>query len=327
MLDRHFPREHASLVLPRGDDCAVVTWPERVCVSLDLFLEHSHFRRTYFTPGEIGHKALAVNLSDLAAMGAVPLGFCMGLQAPLGLEDSFWEEFFAGMADLANEWGTPCIGGDLSKSEQLGVAVTVWGHAERPLPRGQAQPGDVLFCCGSATLAGYLPLGLARTGLTQLEKSPQNLGSVARSDYPLATAAHLRPQPLLTEGRILAAHPGVHSLMDVSDGLVRDLPRLLGAELAPGEGMRTVPGARLQIPPQRLHPEVLRCFQDQATPLEQAVLGGEDYCLLGTCTTAAADALRDSLPGFFPLGEVTEAPELLVNDALLPTAGFDHFSR
>lgn len=325
MLDRHFPREHASLVLPRGDDCAVVAWPERVCVSLDLFLEHSHFRRTYFTPREIGHKALAVNLSDLAGMGAAPLGFCMGLHAPPGLEDSFWEEFFAGMAGLANEWGAPCIGGDLSRSEHLGVAITVWGHAQRPVPRGQARFGDVLFCCGPAPLAGRLPLGLARTGLLLLEKHPGNLGSEARRLSPLATAAHLRPQPLLTEGRILAAHPGVNSLMDVSDGLVRDLPRLLGAELAPGEGRRSIPGARLQILPRHLHPEILSRHPDSAAALEQAVLGGEDYCLLGTCTSAAAEELRATLPGFLPLGVVTAAPGLFVNDKPLPPAGFDHF--
>ena len=236
-------------MLTRGDDCAVVSWTGQVCISTDLFLENTHFRRDYFSPEDIGHKALAVNLSDIAAMGASVLGFCLGLQAPTNLDDAYWERLLAGMAALARQWDAPCVGGDLSKSEQLGFCITVWGRAPRFVPRGQTSPGDVIFCCGHESLSGSLPLGLARVGLLELEKDIPGQGANAKNVFPRCTEAHLRPLPLMRQGILLSAHPGVRSLMDVSDGLIRDLPRLLGTELTPGNGPRSTSGACLELSP------------------------------------------------------------------------------
>lgn len=326
-LERHFPSTHPSLLRGRGDDCALVAWPDKALVSADLFIEHVHFRRSYFSPSEIGHKALAVNLSDIAGMGGTALGFSMSLMVPRDANDldfDFWDALFAGMASLANLWDVPLVGGDCSRGPCVGLSITIWGQSLRPLPRGNCSPDDVLFICGPEDLSTS-PLGLARAGLMALEKN----GRQACADMPAATAAHLAPRPLLDVAPALAAHHGVKSLMDVSDGLATDLPRLLGAEIAPHEGRRATSGAALQLEATSLHPELLDfCRHTARDPVREALLGGEDYCLLGACSPTAVPELQDSLPGFRVIGLVTEKPSLRCNGTdlkALADTGFDHF--
>jgi len=121
----------------------------------------------------------------------------------------------------------------------------------------------------------------------------------------------------------------VHSLMDLSDGLATDLPRLLGAEIAPQEGRRQTPGALLELDEARLHPEFLDiCARQGRYPLREALLGGEDYCLLGACAAEALPELRKRLPGLARIGTVTPEPVLRCNDRdfhELAGPGFDHF--
>lgn len=223
-IDACFPRSDEHLILGRGDDCALLSATEPLCVSTDLFLEDVHFRRSYFTPYEIGHKALAVNLSDIAAMGASPCGFSMGFMIPNNLTEEYLTELMQGMADLAAHYNVPLTGGDLARSHQLGFSITVWGKKQPKgtfLQRGTCQTGDVLFTVGS--------LGLARVGLYFLETQ----GRSACSMYPQACKKHLTPEPQLTAAAILASYPV--SLMDLSDGLARDIPRLLGQGVTLGQ--------------------------------------------------------------------------------------------
>lgn len=299
-IDRHFSRRHPGVVLGRGDDCAELRLDSPdLAVSSDIFLENVHFRRGYFTPEEIGHKALAVNLSDLAAAGARPLGFVLNLMLPPDLPPDDLEGILSGMGKLAKSYDLPLCGGDLSKSKpgQLGFVVTIWGGPAEATPsglphdctgnlsgdlagnvsdnlagngpgnrqietgpgnglvetgpflrRGQAQAGDYVFIIGA--------IGLARLGLLNLEEllhasgqssapgsdqapPPVNLPGalIDRADLekslPCSLQAHLRPQPQVSAGLVLArfkhAHPACRiGLMDLSDGLYRDLPRLLG---------------------------------------------------------------------------------------------------
>lgn len=327
-LERHFPREHSSLLKGRGDDCALVAWPDQALISTDLFVENVHFRRSYFSAWQIGHKALAVNLSDIAGMGGQALGFCLSIMAPYSSDSSldtpFWDNLLAGMAKLATQWDAPLVGGDLSRGPCLGISVTVWGQSIRPLWRGKCQPGDALFVCSADSL-GLAGLGLARAGFLALEA----LGSAACDSHKAATAAHLLPAPLLDAAPVLASHAGVHSLMDLSDGLATDLPRLLGAETAPHEGRRQTPGASLKIDTAALHPEFLDiCARQKRSPLREALLGGEDYCLLGACSAQALPELQQRLPGLAPIGTVTSDPALRCNEhdfSELTGPGFDHF--
>ncbi|MDY7001695.1 MAG: thiamine-phosphate kinase [Thermodesulfobacteriota bacterium] len=308
LIDACFPTRHAHMLIGRGDDCALLAVPPALCLSHDLFLEHAHFKRDYFTPSDIGHKALAVNLSDLAGMGAKPLGFSLGLMAPQTLDRTFWKELLMGMAALAACYDLPLTGGDLSRAEAVGLSITVWGEpgvSGRVLRRQACLADDVLFLCGD--------IGLGRAGLMALEDK----GREAMKIYPKAYEAHLRPEPKITEGLALAETNGVRGAMDVSDGLAQDLPRFLGPTLS----------ADLEITESMLHPEVLAyCESAGLDPVEFAVLGGEDFCLLGAVSPEGWPGLVKKMPSACPIGKVRKEPDLRLNGKPFTLSGFDHFA-
>jgi len=308
LIDRHFPARDAAVPLMRGDDAAIVAAPGEICLTTDLFVENVHFRTSYFTPEEIGHKALAVNISDAAAMGAVPMGFSLGLAVSPDIDETFADRMLAGMAALAGRSGLPLTGGDLSAGPVLFLCVTLWakaGPSGRFLTR-TALPGDRLFLCG--------PVGLARTGLLALEEG----GRSAATAWPAATAAHLAPEPRTSDGLVLSGIPGVRGLMDVSDGLARDLPRLLGPGL----------GAEVVLAEESLHPEVAAFARSRKIdPALAAFTGGEDYALLGAAPAEALKKAKALLPDLVDIGRVTDSPGIRLNGAFAATAGFDHFSR
>ena len=307
LVDRHFPRAGDGVSLSRGDDAAVVACPGRMCVTTDLFLEDVHFRRSYFSPEDVGYKALAVNVSDVAAMGCRPLGFVLGLVSPADADRDYWDRVMAGMAELAGAYDLPLVGGDLSRGDKVGLSVTIWGAAgpsSRFLTRGTGKPGDILFVVGA--------IGLARVGLAVLEKE----GTAAREQFPDAVAAHLRPVPRIAEGAVLAEIAGVTSCMDVSDGLARDLPRLL----PPGIG------ADLFLPPGMLPPEVTAHAAGHGRkPEKEAVFGGEDYALVASATPEGWNAVRAALPEANPIGMIGTKPGYTLNGAPFAMGGFDHF--
>ena len=236
IIDRHFPNLPGIGGPARGDDCAVLAGPDALLVSTDLFFEDVHFRTGYFLHEEIGHKALAVNISDIAAMGGRPLHFSMGLGLPQGISLEFFSSLCSGIALLAAEHGLFLSGGDLSASERLLLSITItgtyWpetgGNPPCFLKRAVARPGDAIFCVGA--------IGLACVGLALLESR----GRAAIGEFPAACAAHLKPMPLVNGGRCLAlaakasGEADRFGLMDVSDGLARDLEPL-GLTAAPGD--------------------------------------------------------------------------------------------
>jgi thiamine-monophosphate kinase len=307
LVDRHFPRGHDGIVLPRGDDAAVVACPGKICVTTDLFLEDVHFRRFYFSPQDVGFKALAVNISDVAAMGCRPMGFVLSLISPEDANREYWDGVLAGMAELAAHFELPLVGGDLSRGDKVGISVTIWGEAGpsgRFLTRGTAAPGNVLCVVGE--------LGLSRVGLALLEKGQPD----ATSEWPAAVAAHLRPEPQVAAGLVLAGIPGVLACMDVSDGLARDLPRLL----PPGYG------ADLFLAPTALHPEVTAHAAGHGRkPEKEAVFGGEDYALLAAVSPADWPTVRNALPEAKAIGLVNAKPGFTLNGAPFNERGFDHF--
>ena len=329
LVDRHFGNAHPHMALGRGDDCAELLCPREVCVTSDLFLEDVHFRTSYFSPADIGWKALAVNFSDLAAAGARPLGWNMNLMLPKTTSLDYVDALLAGMAELAGQYDAPLTGGDLSRADKLGVSITAWGAlpgaqgAARFLRRGAGQPGDILFL----GQAGSHGLGLARVGLLDLEASLAAPGAGEKDGppggataYPAARAAHLRPTPLVALGQTLAL-AGVSTLMDVSDGLARDLPRLLGHD----QGLSL--GADISIDPPTLHPEVLAFAAAHGLdPVGEAWLGGEDYLLLGACSQPVWQSLLAAGTPLAPLGVITAGPDISVNGRPLNLAGFDHFA-
>nr|WP_287410193.1 thiamine-phosphate kinase [Pseudodesulfovibrio sp.] len=305
LIDTHFKGHHDFVALGRGDDCAVLTGGKDLCVSSDLFLEDVHFRHEYFSAADIGYKALAVNVSDIAAMGAKPVAFTMDLMIPSNLDDEFWNDFFKSMSMLARQNDMVLAGGDLSKADKLGISISIFGVAGSTgfLKRQNCAYGDILFTIGD--------IGLARTGLMALEAT----GTKAREALPAAVLAHLRPKPKVMIGTLLNA-AGVKGLMDVSDGLARDLPRFLGPEL----------GADLTIETKTLNSNVITFAQTiDVDPVEFALLGGEDYALLGAVSPFEAGK-AESVPGVTRIGTVTKEPGLTVNGKTFTTPGFDHFN-
>lgn len=311
VINRHFPAGHPRLLLGRGDDCCVLAVDGALAVSTDLFLEDAHFRRSYFSPRDIGWKALAVNISDLAAAGAKPVGFSLGLALPRDADLDLVDGIFAGMAEIARPLDLSLTGGDLSRVEKLHLCVTVFGDSAREemLVRGNARPGDSVFLIGQ--------VGLARVGLEVLER----MGRAGMERFPAACMAHLRPVPRVREGLALAKMQKTRrarmGLMDVSDGLIRDLPRLLGNL-----------GADLTFPAQ--HPECLAWAETRNSGLSAGklcCLGGEDYALAGTCEPSLLGDILSSIPDCAVLGQVTgEGEPVLWDGHPAASCGFDHFA-
>lgn len=307
LIDRHFARAGEGVELSRGDDAAIIACPGRLCVTTDLFVEDVHFRRSYFSPADVGYKALAVNVSDVAAMGCRPTGFVLGLTSPDNADREYWDAVMSGMAELARAFDLPLVGGDLSRGDKVGISVTIWGEPGpdgRFLRRGEAAPGDVLCVIG--------PVGLARVGLAVLEKD----GPPGAKQFPAAVAAHLRPTPRVAAGLALAGQPAVSACMDVSDGLARDLPRLLPPGL----------GADLFLPLAAIHPEVTAYAAGHGRkPEKEAVFGGEDYALLASVSPAGWPEVRAALPEAVAIGMVAAQNAYTLNGAPFTMNGFDHF--
>ncbi|MDR1947414.1 MAG: thiamine-phosphate kinase [Desulfovibrio sp.] len=320
LADAAFPSRSPHVPFGRGHDCAELVRPAggdagRMVLSTDLFLQDVHFRTAYFLPEETGGKALSAATGDLAAAGALPLGFALSLMLPPGTSASVIARIFSGMASRARDYGMVLAGGDLSASPIIGFSITVWGAPACPgapfLRRGRAASGDLVFVAG--------PCGPARAGLWALEK----YGRAAMDILPESCRAHLDPRPLLREGRALARLAEQHgaegriSLMDVSDGPARDLPRLLGGR-----------GADLDIAPEMLHPELATAAGLMHTSPEDLFLrGGEDYALLGACPEALWPEVRAAVPGAARLGRVRPEKGLRVRGVPCKPRGFDHFIR
>jgi thiamine-monophosphate kinase len=205
------------VVLGSGDDAAVVRPAGASVTSIDSFVEGVHFRLVTTSLGDLGHKCMAASLSDLAAMGAEPgeAYIAVGLPAHLGEREVL--ELVDGAESLAADHGATICGGDLTRSDELFVVVTVVGYVADPaqaVTRAGARAGDVVGVTGT--------LGGAGAGLLLLE---HKLGGLDVALGERLLERHLRPRPLIAAGRALA-RAGVHAMIDVSDGIASDLARI-----------------------------------------------------------------------------------------------------
>lgn len=303
ILDEYFPASGCDVLVPRGDDSAVFSWGTPMCMSSDLFIQDVHFRCSYFSAEDIGYKSLAVNISDISAMGARPLGFVMNVLLPDWVDEQYWRDYLQGMSSLAQKHGLILLGGDLAKADKFGVSITILGDsAGKFLQRGCVLPGDILFVVGD--------IGLARAGLSVLESGE------GWSGFEQAVQSHLRPELFVDTAVSLNKHLPVKGLMDVSDGLLTDLPRFIG------EGY----GADLDFRREDLHPEVTAYAEKMGVDPELfALQGGEDYVLLGGCSPDGFEEIRNNFPGFLRIGEVKATRGLYLQRNRLDCQGFDHF--
>jgi thiamine-monophosphate kinase len=315
------PPPGPRLRLGSGDDAAIVVPGGATATSVDALVDGVHFRREQASLAQIGGKALAVALSDLAAMGVEPGEAYVALGVPADLDEDGCLELLDGLAAVARETGTALAGGDVTRAPALSLAITVVGHAGAPeqlVTRAGAQPGDVLVVTGE--------LGGAAAGLLLLEdsgvRSPFVALSPTNGERKALIGRQLEPQPRLDAGRALAA-AGATAMIDVSDGLGGDARHLAAAS-----------GVRLRIEAGALPIAAGVAAVAAAAgrePLELAAGGGEDYELLATLPAErlerASTALRQAGGlGLSAIGEAVagEGVEIrLPGGGILEPAGFD----
>jgi len=314
-------RERLPAVGPRvqlgsGDDAAVTVPGGATATSVDALVEGVHFRRDLAGLAQVGHKALATALSDLAAMGAEPGEAYVVLGIPGDLNEDGCLELLDGMAALASATGTGLLGGDVTRAAELFLTLTVVGHAPEPeqlIGRGGAQPGDALVLTGE--------LGGAAAGLLLLEQ-PELERNLSSSVTERLRARQLEPQPRLGAGRALAA-TGATAMIDLSDGLGGDAGHLAGSS---GVGAR-IEAAAFPLA-EGVEEVVTAAGQD---PLTLASSGGEDYELLASIPAegleeAQAAVHRAEGIGLTRVGEIVadKGVEIRLPDGrLLKPEGFD----
>ena len=266
-----------------GDDTAVLL-PQpgaRLLATTDLIVEDVHFRRAWASPFDIGWKAIAVNLSDIAGKGGRPLWALVGLALPAPADPAEVETLYEGMRQAAAPHGVAIVGGDTSVSPRgWFLNVTLLGeHLGVPRLRSAAKLGDAVAVTGT--------LGRSAAGLAALEAGRARWGAVRPETIEAVTAAHLRPTARVAEGRWLGAAAGVHAMMDCSDGIATDLGHICRESRV---------GARVELDRLPVDPaarEVAGALGADA--LSWATSGGEDFELLLTCDRASVDALRGGL--------------------------------
>lgn len=269
-----------------GDDCAVTDLgPGRAVTTTDLLIEGVHFRVETTSAWDLGWKAMAVNVSDVASMGAVPRWATVSVAAPGELAIDWLCDFYAGARALCERFELAIVGGDTVGSPgPVMLAVTVVGAAERPVLRSGAMSGDVVLVTG--------PVGSSAAGLWVLEH-PEQVEGLDPAQVEEVLAAHRRPCPQVAEGRAIAQLSRA-AMMDNSDGLARS-----ALWLAQANGLvLELDAAALPMTP------AARAVAARAgvDPLQWALYGGEDYNLVVLAPEEAARKLASDLPGVVAVG-------------------------
>jgi thiamine-monophosphate kinase len=315
------PPQPDWMVVGIGDDAAVVE-PERnrlEVLSVDALVEGVHFDRAFTPPEAIGHRALAVNLSDLAAMGAAPRLALLSIALPPALAVEDFDRIIGGLLALGGRHGLHIAGGNLTRSPGplvLDVMVAGTVTRRRPMARGGARPGDDLYVSGA--------VGSAAAGLDLLRNSP-----ASAADFPGCVRRFQFPEPRVRLGCLLGRNRAASASVDLSDGLCDGVRQIA---LASGVGA-TIDADRVPI-----DPDDRAWFLAQgADPVDAAITGGDDYELLVAIRPRASGRLAAAARhGDVPLtriGVCTEDPGLRlrrttgssVTETPLPAAGYRHF--
>jgi thiamine-monophosphate kinase len=291
--------EPSTVELGPGDDAAVLRTPDgRVVATTDLLVDGRHFRRDWSTGYDVGRKAAAQNLADIAAMGGTATGLLLGLACPADLATDWVDQLVDGLRDESATVGAVVLGGDVVGSDLLTVAVTALGDlaGRPPVTRSGARPGDVVAYTGR--------LGWAAAGLAVLGRGFRSPVSVV--------GAHRRPEPPYAEGPA-AARLGATAMVDVSDGLVADLGHVAVASRV---------GIELDTSPLEV-PDKLRDVASAlgVDPLTWVLTGGDDHALAATFPGTVTLPERWRV-----IGRVARGRGVLVDGVpYAQPAGWDHF--
>lgn len=299
-----------------GDDAAfyVPRAGYETLLTCDWFLEGTHFLRKKHPADAIGWKCLARAVSDVAAMGGIPQCFLLSLALPSNHAGKWLYEFLGGLRRASTHFGCALAGGDTTRNEQILINVSVFGEvrAGRAVLRSGASPGDMIYVSGR--------LGEAELGLRLLKKAKAR----AKKNDP-SMRKHLYPLPRIRLGQWLAEKRIARAMMDLSDGLSSDLPRLCAAS---GVGARIEEG---KLPILEQHAHIAR---RGVNPLKLALDGGDDYELLFTVPKARTRLLPRSFESvtLTQIGEVTRQKKIILERAggraeILIPQGWDPFRR
>jgi thiamine-monophosphate kinase len=322
-IERRLPPPPPWLLVGIGDDAAVVE-PDRNRVevlTVDALIEGIHFDRAFVPADAIGHRALAVNLSDIAAMGATPRLALLSMALPASFALADFDALVSGFAVLAAEHGVQLAGGNLTRSPgPLMLDVTVAGSVKRrqALTRRGARAEDELYVSGT--------IGAAAAGLEMLKRS---VASATGGTSGSCVDRYLRPQPRVRLGTLVSRNRAAAAAVDLSDGLADAVH-----QIARASGV----GATIDLDALPVDPDARRWFEDQGLDPElEALTGGDDYELLVAVRPRTvrrfAAAIPRSAPAFSRIGTCTAQPSLTMRrqhrgiaaEAPLPSAGFSHF--
>jgi len=289
-----------------GDDTSVVKTGD--CCQLvgkDILIENIHFKLEHFSLEELALKSLAVNLSDIAAMGGEPQYFYLGLGLPPEMKKEKWLNFFTGLKKGCRQWNVELAGGDFSSSALMVISITVIGKAQKPVYRNNAQTHDLVGITG---VTGESALGLKLL-----------LKGIKRGYF---VDKHKQVTPEIQKGQILARY--VNAMIDLSDGLLMDLNRVLTASRK---------GARIFYENLPVTPNMKKICRENGWDEYEIVLGGgEDYVLLFTVSKENLLELEKENPGYYIIGEVTAAPGSLAVEhkgkpIQITRLGYDHLGK
>ncbi|MBD3297517.1 MAG: thiamine-phosphate kinase [candidate division Zixibacteria bacterium] len=266
-----------DLLLSIGDDTAVVRLDDHraMVATCDIQVEDIHFQWNTITPYQLGRRSMAVNLSDIASMGATPLYALTSLAVPPSLPAAHFDKMFAGMNDEVRQFGALVVGGNLARSnERLVVDVFMWGMVDpaHMLTRTGAQAGDVVYVTGA--------LGSSRAGLDVLMR----YGPSCSDEYAEVVRAHLEPRPRVREGRTIAQSGLATTMIDVSDGLAADIGHICDSSQVGVEIDES------QLPFDAVLFKIARNAERDLR--EYTLYGGEDYELLFTVRSTDANAME-----------------------------------
>jgi thiamine-monophosphate kinase len=306
-----------------GDDAAAWKAPSShlSLITTDMLVDGVHFRKAGTSPEDLGRKALAVNLSDIAAMGGRAAVVVLALGLTPEIDEAWLVALYRGLVDLARESGCAVVGGDIVRSAVFTIGVTVAGDVRRTRMRlrSGAKAGDVIAVTGA--------LGLAAAGLRVLDAGlAESLDTHPRE---AVCGAYLRPRPRLREGAFLGASTSVHAMMDVSDGISSDVARMARAS-----GVGAVVDLRMLVPSEPLSSAAALLGADAR---EWMLHGGDDYELLVAVSRRAYAHLARAMLhrcrtpltqiGRFEAGDGVVWAEDHTGRRPLERHGYDHFAR
>lgn len=300
-----------------GDDCAVIpidrdtkgfTDSDEILFSTDLLMEGVHFLREESSPEDVGWKAAAVNLSDIAAMGGTPTATFLSIALPKDAQGEWAERFISGYAQISKQYNVPLLGGDTTSSlRDIAINVGVMGKcpAGKALCRDGAKVGETVFVTGQ--------LGDSACGLQVILKGVERC-----AEETILVERHKRPVPRVAEGKALRETGLVGAMMDISDGIASDLRHILKAS-----GV----GAEVELDKLPLSEELVAACQKHGWDAhELAAGGGEDFELLFTAPAEIASMVDFPI---YPIGKIIEGSELQwVHGGVLSdfdTTGYKHF--